>query len=299
MTPDLDVIIVTYNSVHVIGGLLGSLPAALGELAYDVVVVDNGSADGTAEFVESLGGCRVVRSANAGYAGGINRGVRESAAAAAILILNPDIRLGEKSVPPLLAAIQAPRVGIVAPQVRSPVGALEFSLRREPTVLRALGLTRTRLAALSEYVSKPACYAEAGVVDWALGAALLMSRECFDAVRGWDESYFLYSEETDICLRARDAGFLTCYQPQSVVVHIGGQSGRDNQTHAMRIVNRVRLYRRRHRAVASWAYYWLTVASQIPWLLRGHRECWSAIVAMLRPSRRPPELSCGDRLMPR
>ena len=68
MTPDLDVVIVTYNSVHVIGELLDSLPAALDGLTCDVVVVDNGSADGTAEFVAARGGCRVIRSPNVGYA---------------------------------------------------------------------------------------------------------------------------------------------------------------------------------------------------------------------------------------
>src|ERR1017187_9121532 len=154
--PDLAVVIVTYNSSHDIGDLLDSLPAALDGLAADVVVVDNGSADGTAELVAARGDCRVVRSANVGYAGGINRGVREAVPAEAILIMNPDVRLGDRSVPALLAALRERNVGIAAPQVRSPLGTLEFSLRREPTLLRGLGLTGTGLAAFSEYVTKPA-----------------------------------------------------------------------------------------------------------------------------------------------
>jgi N-acetylglucosaminyl-diphospho-decaprenol L-rhamnosyltransferase len=298
MAPEVNVIIVTYNSINVIGGLLDSLPSALDGLVYDVVVVDNGSADGTAEFVATRGGCRVVRSANVGYAGGINRGVREAVPAAAILILNPDVRLGEKSVPPLLAALRQPQVGIVAPQVRSPLGILELSLRREPTLLRALGLTGTGLAVLSEYVTRPADYAHPRIMDWALGAVLLISRKCYDLLGGLDESYFLYSEETDLCLRARDNGLLTRYEPRSVAVHIGGQSGRDRRTHVMQIVNRVRLYRRRHGALASWCYYWLTIISELSWLVRGHRQSWDSVVAMLRPSRRPAELHCDQR-MPR
>jgi N-acetylglucosaminyl-diphospho-decaprenol L-rhamnosyltransferase len=299
MSLELQIIIGTHNSVHVVGELLDSIPAALGELNYEVVVVDNGSNDGTADFVAARGGCRVVRSGNVGYAGGINQGVQAASSQDAILILNPDIRLHPGSVPPLLEALRKPGVGIVAPQVRSPQGRLELSLRREPSLLRALGLGRTKFAALSEYVADQSKYEVPGIVDWALGAALLVSRRCYELLGGWDESYFLYSEETDFCLRARDIGLETRYEPRSVAIHIGGASGRTGTTHAMRIVNRVRLYRRRHSLMASWCYYWLTVASELSWMARGNRESRSSIMAVLRPTHRPRELKCSDTIMPR
>jgi GT2 family glycosyltransferase len=299
MPPDIAVVIVTYNSAHVVGDLLDSLPAALDGLTADVVVVDNGSTDGTAGLLAAREGCRVVCSANTGYAGGINRGVREAMSAEAILVLNPDVRLHEKSVPPLLAALREPNVGIAVPQVRSPQGTRELSLRREPTLLRALGLTRTKLAVFSEYVARPSDYARPRDVDWALGAVLLMSRKCYDTLGGWDEAYFLYSEETDLALRARDAGLLTRYEPRAVAVHIGGQSGRSHRTHAMQVVNRVRLYRRRHGALASWCYYWLTAANELSRVPRGHPESWSGALALLRPALRPSELGCSGQRMPR
>lgn len=298
MQIDISVVIVTHNSAHVISDLLDSLPGALDGLAADVVVVDNDSADGTADLLASRSDCRVIRSANVGYAAGINRGVREAAAGAAILVLNPDVLLHEKSVPALLAALGEPGVGIVAPQVRSPQGRLELSLRRDPTILRAVGLTRTRLPMFSEYVAEPAAYLSPRTVDWALGAVLLMSRECYQALGGWDESYFLYSEETDLALRARDAGLKIRYEPTAVAVHIGGQSGRSAATHAMQVVNRVRLYRRRHGLLASWCYYLLTAASEISRIPRKHPESWPAFLALLRPARRPACLRCSDRLMP-
>jgi N-acetylglucosaminyl-diphospho-decaprenol L-rhamnosyltransferase len=298
-TVDLDVIIVTHNSRRDIGHLLDSLPAALSGLTADVIVVDNGSGDGSADVAERHGGCRVVRSANVGYAAGINLGVSKAAATDAILVLNPDVRLHEGSLPPLLAALRNPGVGIVAPQVRTPDGSLDRSLRREPTVLRALGLNWTGLPVFSEYVTSSSAYSHARTVDWAVGAVLLMSRECFDTINGWDESFFLYSEETDVCLRARDNGFLTRYEPRSVATHIGGQSGRNDWTHAMLIVNRVRLYRRRNGTAASWFYLWLTIMSELSWVARGHLRSRAATAALLRPSRRPAELGCGDHLMPR
>ena len=205
----------------------------------------------------------------------------------------------ECSVIPLLETLRRPNTGIVAPQILSPSGTLELSLRRNPTLLRALGLTRTRLPALSEYVSEAEAYDLPHEVDWALGAVLLISRTCFDALGGWDESYFLYSEETDFSLRARDIGLITRYEPRSKAIHIGGQSGRNDKTHAMQIINRVRLYRRRNSALRSWGYFWLTVASEFSWILRGHRQSRYSVIALLRPSLRPSELGCSRQMMPR
>ena len=298
MRPQVDIIVVTFNSSHLVGDLLDSIPGALGEIDANVVVVDNGSSDNTVKVLRERGDCHVVESANVGYAGGINRGVREGSGADSILVLNPDTRLHEGAVPPLLEALRIPGTGIVAPRVVSDTGKLEFSLRREPTLLRALGLTRTKLPALSEYVQEPEAYREPHVVDWALGAALMMSRECFDAADGWDESFFLYSEETDLSLRARDLGLATRYEPRSVVMHIGGGSGRSSKTHAMQAVNRVRLYRRRHGIAASWCYYWLVIASELTWAARGHSRSGFAAASLLRPSLRPAELRCARRLLP-
>src|SRR5262249_40333642 len=105
MCPELSVVVVTYNSAHVVGGLLDSIPAALGGVSADVVVVDNGSTDGTVELLAARADCRLVKAANRGYAAGINRGVREGAPAGAVLVLNPDVRLLPGAVPPLLAAL--------------------------------------------------------------------------------------------------------------------------------------------------------------------------------------------------
>jgi N-acetylglucosaminyl-diphospho-decaprenol L-rhamnosyltransferase len=295
---DLAVVVVTYNSAHVIDDLLDSLTEAFRGHAADVVIVDNDSVDETRQRVEQRGDARLIRSANVGYAGGINRGVREAKDAQAILILNPDVRMLPGSVAQLLRTLSSSRTGIVAPQVRAPDGSLDHSLRRDPSLPRALGLNWTGLPFLAEYVLKDEEYASGRVVDWALGAVLLISRECYDAVGGWDESYFLYSEETDFCLRARDLGYLTRYDPEAVAVHIGGQSGQNDKTHAMQILNRVRFYRRRHSTAAAWLYYAATIASECSWILRGHRQSRFAVRALLRPQLRPAELACGPRLLP-
>lgn len=298
MTVDLAVVVVTYNSAPVVGDLLNSLKAALGGLTADVVVVDNGSVDETAALLEQRADCRLVRSTNEGYAAAINRGVRAAEKADAILVLNPDLILGEDAARLMVDALRQPGTGIVAPRVLNADGSMEQSLRREPSIPRALGLSRTGVALLAECLVRPTEYDEPRVVDWALGAALVISRACFDALSGWDESYFLYSEETEFCLRARDSGFLTRYEPRAVVTHLAGGSGRNGKTHSMQVVNRVRLYRRRHGVVASWLYFSLTVLHELRWIHRDDGRHRAAVIALLRPSQRPAELGCSDRLVP-
>ncbi|WP_051217931.1 glycosyltransferase family 2 protein [Nocardioides insulae] len=294
----IDVVVVTYRSRHVIDALLDSLPDAMGGLPARVVVVDNGSPDGTADHVAARGDCLVVRAPNRGYAAGINAGVAALAGHGPILVLNPDVRLGANSVPALFETLCLPDTGIAAPRVLDDQGALFPSLGREPTLPRALGLNRTGLPWLTERIPAGAAYEEPRRVDWALGAVLLISRECHDRL-GWDESFFLYSEETDLCLRARDAGLATRYDPRAVCWHVGGQSGRSARIHAMQVLNRLRLYRRRHSVPAACAYLAALLASEVSWVLRGQDFSREAIRSLLRPRRRPAELDCSDSLLPR
>jgi N-acetylglucosaminyl-diphospho-decaprenol L-rhamnosyltransferase len=295
---DVAVVVVTYNSAHVVGQLLDSMPAALNGLSADIVAVDNGSTDETLSLLRSRDDCRVIQSTNVGYSAGINRGVREAEAAEAILVLNPDVVLWPDSVKPLLGALQVPGTGITVPQFRSADGSLYHSLRRDPTLLRAAGLNWTKLPIFSEYVTAKAEYQETHSVDWATGAVLMVSRACHEALGGWDESFFLYSEETQLFLDARKLGFRASYVPDSVVVHIGGQSGTTNATHAMMVINRVRLYSRRHGRFAAWCYYAMNILSELSWLVRGKSRSWFAITTLLRPSRRPEQLGCATGVLP-
>jgi len=299
MQPEVVLVVVTYNSARDVPDLLDCVPAALAGVHGAVIVVDNGSQDETVAVLRARGDCQVVEAENRGYAAGINRGVAAGPPAPAILVLNPDVRLQPGSVPEMLRALALPRVGVVAPKILEVDGSVSRSLRREPTLGRASGLGFTRLPAFSEYVTAAAAYQRAHPVDWALGAVLLLRRECYDELGGWDESFFLYSEETDFCLRARDRGWLTRFEPSAVAVHIGGGSGQSDRTHVMQIVNRVRFYVRRRGSVRGWLYWAATIASEATWLARGHRQSRAAIRALLAPRSRPPELGCSAHVLPR
>lgn len=293
------VVIVTHNSEAVVGALLESLPAALSPLRYSVVAVDNGSTDRTDGVLARFPDCAVIREENRGYAAAINRGVSDGPPADAILVLNPDVVLRPGSVPAMAAALARSGVGIVAPQIRGVDGELHRSLRRTPTLLRAAGLTRTGLAPFAEQYVHDSEYVAGREVAWATGAVLLVSSQCHRALGGWDESYFLHSEETDFCLRAADLGWRTYYEPRAVVMHVGQASGYSGAVHAMQVVNRVRQYHRRHGTVATSAYYVLTLLSEGSWVLRGKPQSRVSVSALVRPRRRPPELGCSGRILPR
>lgn len=297
MSADLGVVVVTHNSADVVGPLLASLPGALAGLEAQVVVVDNDSADDTVALLRAQG-VHVVEAANNGYAAGINRGVERLASGVPVLVLNPDVLLDPGAVRVMLDRLDDPSIGIVAPRILDGDGVLTPSLRREPSLLRALGLGFTGAPALSEDITDPATYEHAQEVGWATGAVLLVRRECHEILGGWDESFFLYSEETDFSLRAKDAGWRTVYEPGATAHHEGSASGWNDRLYTMQILNRVRLYARRHRAFARWLFYLLALVREGELAVRGRSEARTALLALLLPSRRPAELGLPGRVGP-
>ena len=207
---DCAVVVVTYNSARDVVGLLESLPEAAGGLKLRTVVVDNGSTDATVDLVRAFPGVRCVETGtNLGYAGGINVGREHAGDYTALLVLNPDVVLEPGALREMADALDDPRVGIVAPMLLDSSGRRYPSLRRDPTLRRAIGdgLLGGRIGRrpgwLSEMVRDEAPYRRRHAVDWAVGAALLISAACDRAVGKWDERFFLYSEETDYGARAR------------------------------------------------------------------------------------------------
>ena len=300
MPLDVAAVVVTYNSAHHVAALLDSLPEAFGDLTYSVVVVDNDSTDGTPELLARRSDCDLVRALNDGYAAGINRAVDASPDASTILILNPDAALDPNAVPRMLEVLRRrPGVGVVAPRVREEDGSLSPTLRRAPTLGRVGGLSFTGLPAFTERIENPSEYESEHEVDWAVGAILLVDRRCFDALGGLDESYFLYSEETDFSLRARDAGWATVYTPHAGAMHVGGGSGESASTHTMKMLNRIRLYRRRTGEVRGWLYFGMAVLVEFRRAVLGHSMSWTTVRALLRPSLRPPQLGASTALLPR
>lgn len=263
------IIIVTYNSSDLLPGLVESLDAGCEGVPWHLVAVDNASRDGSPDRVrELLPSATVVETGrNAGYAAGINAGVAAAPEHRAVLVLNPDVRLTRGCVAELVRTLDQPGVGIAVPRLLDAEGELILSMRREPTLTRAcadaiVGASRVgRYPALGEVVTDPAAYEHATDTDWAEGSTQLISAQCWQACGDWDESFFLYSEETDYDLRARDAGFVTRYVPSATAIHLEGGSGASPGLRAMMALNRVRLHSKRHGRVRG-ALYWSAILAR-------------------------------------
>jgi GT2 family glycosyltransferase len=114
---------------------------------------------------------------------------------------------------------------------------------------------------------------------------MLIRRDCWDRCGPWDESFFLYSEETDFALRARDAGLPTRLAPRALAVHLEGDSKQSPRLWAMLTQNRVRLYRRRHSLPASTAYWGALVLREVSRSALGNRASREAARTLLSPAR--------------
>lgn len=159
-------------------------------------------------------GMKVIRNASAkGFGANHNAAFAESVGPW-FAVVNPDIRIAEPRLAPLLETLAMPQVAACAPEVRSPTGGLEENARKFPTVRKlfrkALGQRQTM-----DYRWDSAPVA----VDWVAGMFVVFRRDAFEAVGGFDERYFMYYEDADVCARLRDRGWQIFLDPRFVVVH--------------------------------------------------------------------------------
>jgi exopolysaccharide biosynthesis WecB/TagA/CpsF family protein len=253
---DVAVVVVAYNSEGDIDPLIESVRRGAGGLRVRVVVVDNDSRDATLERAMAHDDVVVVRAGgNLGYSGGLNVALAHVGEARSVLVLNPDLVVDPDAIQTLYRRMTETGAAVVVPHLRDEDGADYPSLRREPTVLRALGDAlfgsrwASRSAGLSEMVTDQLHYRYAHPIDWATGAALLIDRSVVDAVGDWDERYFLYSEETDFFHRVREAGGSVWYEPSASMLHRRGGSGTSDELVALMAVNRIR-YMEKHASPA-------------------------------------------------
>jgi N-acetylglucosaminyl-diphospho-decaprenol L-rhamnosyltransferase len=245
---EIDAVVVSYNSRSTLRGCLEPLAALE---AVRPVVVDNASPEDPLDVVAGLAVETVRAPRNGGFSYGCNLGAARGAAPY-ILFLNPDARIDEAGVGALRRALEAdPTAGIAAPRILDGDGRVLPTRRRFPgplsTAAQALFLQRLlpRAQWTDELIRDPASYEVPGPADWVSGACMMIRRSAFEAIGGWDEGFFLYCEDTDICKRMADVGLRTLFEPSAVAWHEEGSSAPRSALLAVHARSRVR-YARKH-----------------------------------------------------
>jgi GT2 family glycosyltransferase len=223
------VVIVSFNSREALPACLDSLARSSGPVS-EVVVVDNASADGSADLARRhpLITRTLANPVNLGFAHACNQGLRETTAPL-VLLLNPDATVDPGAVQAMVAILDARRdVGIVGPLTRHADGTLQVStgpdldLRSEWRQRRLVrGLRRLDPRILAEVEAR---HSHEHEPDWVSGSCLMTRREAILAVGGFDEGFFLYEEDADLCLRVRRAGWRVVFTPAAQVCHTLGHS---------------------------------------------------------------------------
>lgn len=241
MTDELVVVTVTYSPGEHLQRFLDTLARAT-ERSVTVIMADNGSTDGVPEAAAArYPNLRLLPTgANLGYGGAVNRAVDAYLSDTArserpeyFIVANPDVEWGPGSIDQLLAAARRwPGAGSLGPLIRDPDGTIYPSARHQPSLVRGgmhavvgpFWKNNPWTAAYRQDREDPSERA----VGWLSGSCLLLRRDAFDAVSGFDERYFMYMEDVDLGDRLGRAGWLNVYVPSAEILHDKGHStGRD------------------------------------------------------------------------
>lgn len=227
---EVSVIVVSYNARGVLERCLSKLDTG----RFEVIVVDNASDDGSPDLVREQHPEMTLIEAggNLGFGAANNLGMRQ-ASGRYFALVNSDAWAVDDGLDVLVEfAKRNPRLGIVGPRLLTEDGSVQQSVRGFPTVWRLcteyflLRKLAPSSRAFNAFYGAGFDYATAGDADWLMGAALVIRRELIDELGGFDERFFLFSEEVDLCYRAREAGWRTAFTPDATFVHLGGSSTR-------------------------------------------------------------------------
>jgi GT2 family glycosyltransferase len=230
-------IIVNYRSAVCIENLLVSLSARFDSCLGLIHIVDNASGDDSMARIQrqvvALGMEHCVRVIDAGRNGGFGAGnnfaatqIQKSPQQPDVLwLLNPDTLVHQTDLTPALDWFcKDPTIGIVGTGMVDSSGNPDLAGHRDPTPIGEFVKNAGAFGMLRRWSVSDPSLDRPGPVDWVSGASLLIRTEVFEQSSGFDEGFFLYFEEVDLCRRARQAGWKVIYEPRSRIVHLEGET---------------------------------------------------------------------------
>lgn len=264
MLPSVAIVIVSYNCREPLRQCLSSLQAG-GAIAH-VIVIDNASGDGSADMMrEEFPSVQlIVNAENRGFAAACNQGIRATTDEF-VLLLNPDTVVGPDALARLLTVMhQEPKVGACGPRILGPDGTLQPSCRRFPTLGRVIA---DEFGLRGAYRMSGWAHDDTREVDQLMGACLMVRRAALNEVGAFDERFFLYFEEVDLCWRLRASGWRVQFVHDATIMHVGGASSRPIRAAAL--VHRYRsmfaFYRKHY---PGWHLLVLKLAVQVSTIAR-------------------------------
>jgi N-acetylglucosaminyl-diphospho-decaprenol L-rhamnosyltransferase len=290
----IDIVIVNWNSGHFLREGLTALANSSIANRLKVVVIDNFSSDSSACEIENatLATSIIHNASNCGFAVASNQGAR-AGNAPFILFLNPDVNVDSDSLERALKGFTGSRdssVGVVGIRLRDEAGGTWRSCARRPTaaamLLRTLFLDRIMPRIVAPHFLAEWDHCQTRQVDQVMGAFLMIRRDLFERLGGFDERFFLYYEDLDLCLRVRDGGYQVVYLAETAATHAGGGSTRriKDRRFCHEASSRVLFADKYHGAFAAAALAIFISVFEIPIrslqaiLVRPTEDCW----AMLR-----------------
>lgn len=229
--PQLSIVVVTHNSSHRLDLCFSALLRATDTFAAELIVVDNASNDWeiTSKLISiHFPSAKIIRlDRNRGFAFAVNRGA-EQARGEFLCLLNPDVFLENDTLTKLLTTITTtPKAAVVVPKLTFPDGRFQASCRQFPTpsnILFSRGSVLGRLFTQKFYTLPE--YKEITPVPAAAGAVMVVRKQLFTSLGGFDERFFMYPEDMDFCLRANQKGYSVLFIPQATAVHGWGQGSK-------------------------------------------------------------------------
>ncbi len=232
---DLSIIIVSFNTKDLLVSCIKSILKNTKNIKFEIIVVDNNSTDGSFDAAKNLGAVVIKNKENIGFAAANNQGA-EVSRGQYVLFLNSDTQIHDNVLGEMISSIEEnPKIGVATCGLNNKDGSIQDTGGYFPTLPRVLAWMLFFddipwiINLITSYHPHTSYFETPHKQDWVKGAFLMTRRDIFKKVKGWDETYFMYVEDVDLCFKIKKLGFEVWYLPKYKITHLGGASSKTQE----------------------------------------------------------------------